>query len=239
MCTITVVISDATLYEEKGLGLAGGPKIHLTFASYPLSRSCSAGIFWGFILENRSFAFRGVLPLPFFWIFLTFAETCTSSVGCVDTAAVTTAAPDSDVFRFFVTCISSLGIDVTPVLALDLEDATPRPTGILPEMGVISASDSDSELEVVDSESDDVDSESEELESELEELESELELESDELTSFFGVPLRASFLSDAESVVESSESESDPELELPLTEGFFLVTLDFTSGTLASLTNQY
>lgn len=109
-------------------------------------------------------------------------------------------------------------------MALDLEDATSRLTGILLEMGVISASDSESELEVVDSESDDVDSESEELEDELEELESE----SDELPSFFGASLRAGFLSDAESVAKLSESESDSELELELelstTEGFFLVT---------------
>lgn len=140
--------------------------------------------------------------MPFFWIFPFFTETRTSSVGSVDTTAVTTAAPDSDVFRFLVTCISSFGIDATLVLALDLEDATSHLTGILPEMAVTSASDSESELEVVDSESDDVDSESEELESGLEELESE----SDELPSFLGASLRASFLSGAELL---SESESD------------------------------
>jgi hypothetical protein len=92
---------------------------------------------------------------------------------------------------------------------------------------VISASDSDSELEEVDSESED---------SELEELDSdeeELDFESDEPLSFFRTALATGFWSDAGSDVESSESESDSELSS--IDGFSGGTLDLISGALASV----
>lgn len=214
MRAATVVVINDALHDERALGLVGGQKRWPTFASYPLSRSCSGGIACGFILENRSFAVRGGLPLPFLWIFLPLTEACSLSFEGITATAVTTAAPDSDVFRFFATRVSSFEINATGTLR-DLAEVALSLMETLTETRVVSASDSDSELE------DELDSESDELppffgttlatgflsdeDSDSEELDSE----SDESPPFFGATLATGFLSDEDSESEELDSESD------------------------------
>jgi hypothetical protein len=180
---------------------------------------------------------------------------CSLSLRDISATAVTTAAPDSDVFRFFATCVSSFGVDATPAM-LALEEVTLTLMRLL-----VSASDSDSELEDEDSESEDseleeLDSESDEAPSffgtalttgflsdgdsdaELEELDSdpgELDFEPDESPAFFGRTLATGFLLDADSDVESSESESESDSELSSADDFFWGILDLTLGALASI----
>jgi hypothetical protein len=179
------------------------------------------------------------LTLPFLWIFLPLTEACSLSFEGITATAVTTAAPDSDVFRFFATRVSSFEINATGALR-DLAEAALSLMEILTETRVVSASDSDSELE------DELDSESDELppffgttlatgllsdeDSDSEELDSE----SDESPPFFGTALMTGFSSDDDSDVESSESES--ESELPLMDSFFGGALDLTAGALSSIT---